>query len=151
VSGGRGAWAGEDLTMWVVSARSNGSRYDDISTAVNELCLHVTPDHVMVLQSAGPVGGGLPELGMLPLPKTLLWQGVRDASHFGCLRERHELWRLRRARRAESADSGALAALCNGDLISKDAEARAIHLHVDDAEIAIRLRSWSPLRDYPLG
>ena len=37
------------------------------------------PDTVMVLQSAGPIGApGMPEWGMLPLPKKLLEAGVRD-------------------------------------------------------------------------
>ena len=46
---------------------------------MNDLDLDVTPDHIMVLRNAGPVGGpGMPEWGMLPLPKKLLRQGVRD-------------------------------------------------------------------------
>ena len=53
--------------------------YDEMSAAVNDLDLDVTPDHIMVLRNAGPVGGpGMPEWGMLPLPKKLLRQGVRD-------------------------------------------------------------------------
>ncbi|MGT2488927.1 hypothetical protein ACU4GA_29595 [Methylobacterium oryzae CBMB20] len=53
--------------------------YDAMSAAVNDLDLDVTPDHVMVLRNAGPIGGpGMPEWGMLPIPKVLLRQGVRD-------------------------------------------------------------------------
>ena len=38
-----------------------------------------TTDSVLVLQNAGPLGGpGMPEWGMLPIPKKLLQQGVRD-------------------------------------------------------------------------
>ena len=41
--------------------------------------LAVTPDHVLVLQNAGPQGApGMPEWGMLPIPKKLVRQGVRD-------------------------------------------------------------------------
>ena len=41
--------------------------------------LDVTPDHILVLKNAGPKGGpGMPEWGMLPIPKRLLGQGVRD-------------------------------------------------------------------------
>ena len=41
--------------------------------------LDVTPDHILVLKNAGPKGGpGMPEWGMLPIPKTLVGQGVRD-------------------------------------------------------------------------
>ena len=39
----------------------------------------VGPDSVLVLRNAGPLGGpGFPEWGMLPIPKKLLKQGVRD-------------------------------------------------------------------------
>ena len=35
--------------------------------------LDVTPDHVLVLQNAGPKGGpGMPEWGMLPIPRKLV-------------------------------------------------------------------------------
>ena len=53
--------------------------YDEMSKAVNDPDLDVTADHVMVLRNAGPRGGpGMPEWGMLPIPKKLLKQGVRD-------------------------------------------------------------------------
>ena len=53
--------------------------YDAMTEAVNDLDLDVTPDHIMVLRNAGPIGGpGMPEWGMLPIPKKLLQQGVRD-------------------------------------------------------------------------
>jgi Dihydroxyacid dehydratase/phosphogluconate dehydratase len=41
--------------------------------------LDVTPDHILVLKNGGPKGGpGMPEWGMLPIPKKLVKQGVRD-------------------------------------------------------------------------
>ena len=34
--------------------------------------LDITPDHILVLRNAGPQGGpGMPEWGMLPMPKAL--------------------------------------------------------------------------------
>src|SRR5205085_3963942 len=51
--------------------------YDEMAQAVNDHDLDVTPDHVMVLRNAGPIGGpGMPEWGMLPIPKKLLKRGV---------------------------------------------------------------------------
>ena len=39
----------------------------------------MTADHVLVLQNAGPKGGpGMPEWGMLPIPRKLVKAGVRD-------------------------------------------------------------------------
>ena len=53
--------------------------YNDMAARIDRDDLEVTPDHVLVLQNAGPVGGpGMPEWGMLPIPKKLLKQGVRD-------------------------------------------------------------------------
>src|SRR3989449_5482796 len=43
--------------------------------------LEADADSVLVLRNAGPLGGpGMPEWGMLPVPKKLLKQGVRDRS-----------------------------------------------------------------------
>ena len=53
--------------------------YPTMKAAIDDETLDVTPDHVLVLRNAGPLGGpGMPEWGMLPIPKKLLKQGVRD-------------------------------------------------------------------------
>ena len=53
--------------------------YPSLKAAVDDEGLDVTPAHVPVLRNAGPQGGpGMPEWGMLPIPKKLLKQGVRD-------------------------------------------------------------------------
>ncbi len=52
--------------------------YDEMAAVIDSDDLDVTPDHVLVLKNAGPVGAGMPEWGMMPIPKKLLTQGVRD-------------------------------------------------------------------------
>src|SRR5260221_1021083 len=53
--------------------------YDDLAARLDDPALPFTADTVMVLRSAGPIGApGMPEWGMLPLPKKLLEAGVRD-------------------------------------------------------------------------
>mgnify|MGYP000502864305 CR=1 FL=1 len=53
--------------------------YNDMNARLDDPNLDVTADSVIVLQSGGPVGApGMPEWGMLPIPKKLLEQGVRD-------------------------------------------------------------------------
>ena len=55
------------------------SDYNDMAARIDDPDLPVTADSVIVLQNAGPLGGpGMPEWGMLPIPKKLLEQGVRD-------------------------------------------------------------------------
>jgi dihydroxy-acid dehydratase len=128
--------------------------YDEMSAAVNDPDLDVTPDHVMVFRNAGPIGGpGMPEWGMLPLPKKLLAQGVRDmvrisdarmsgTSYGACILHVSP----------EAAIGGPLAALRNGDLVTVDVKGRRLHAHLSDAEIAERLQSWTaPRGDYPRG
>ena len=128
--------------------------YAAMSAAVDDLGLDVTPDHVMVLRNAGPIGGpGMPEWGMLPLPKKLLRDGVRDmvrisdarmsgTSYGACILHVSP----------EAAVGGPLAAVRDGDLITVDVPERRIHLHVDEAEIAARLAAWTPPRaEYPRG
>ena len=53
--------------------------YDHMMREIERDDLDVTADHILVLKNAGPKGGpGMPEWGMLPIPKRLLGQGVRD-------------------------------------------------------------------------
>ena len=76
--------------------------YDDMDARIDDPVLPVTADSVLVLQNAGPLGGpGMPEWGMLPIPEEAA--GAGRARHGAGLRrahERHELRRLRPARRA---------------------------------------------------
>jgi len=128
--------------------------YDEMTKAVNDLDLDVTKDHVMVLRNAGPIGGpGMPEWGMLPIPKKLLKEGVRDmlrisdarmsgTSYGACILHVSP----------EAAIRGPLAAVRNGDEITVDVSRRSIHLHVSDEEIARRVKEWTPPpRNYPRG
>ncbi len=44
--------------------------YDEMAREVERDDLEVTPDHILVLKNGGPKGGpGMPEWGMLPIPK----------------------------------------------------------------------------------
>jgi dihydroxy-acid dehydratase len=69
--------------------------YDGMSAAVKNPDLDVTPDHIMVFRNGGPIGGpGMPEWGMLPLPKKLLARACATWCASRCAHERHELRRL---------------------------------------------------------
>lgn len=128
--------------------------YDDMMKAVNDESLDVTPDHVMVLKNCGPVGGpGMPEWGMLPIPKKLLKQGVRDMLRVSDARMSGTSYGACVLHVApESYVRGPLAAVKTGDLISVDVEARSISVNLDEAEIARRIAAWTPPdRDYPRG
>ncbi len=128
--------------------------YDAMMRAVNDEDLDVTPDHVMVLKNCGPVGGpGMPEWGMLPIPKKLLKQGVRDMLRISDARMSGTSYGACILHVApEAYIKGPLAAVRTGDIVSVDVEARSIAVSLSDAEIAARLAAWTPPdRDYPRG
>ena len=88
--------------------------YNDMAARIDRDDLECDADSVLVLRNAGPLGGpGMPEWGMLPVPKKLLKQGVRDmVRDLGRAHERHELWHLRAARRARVRTSAARSRWC---------------------------------------
>ena len=118
--------------------------------AMNAACsredLEITPDHVLILRNAGPVGGpGMPEWGNLPIPKALLKRGINDivricdgrmsGTHFGtCVLHVSP----------ESAVGGPLALVHDGDMIVLDAVAGTLQLDVPEAELTQRRQEWRP-------
>ncbi len=128
--------------------------YDEMSKAVNDPDLDVTADHVMVLRNAGPRGGpGMPEWGMLPIPKKLLKQGVRDMLRISDARMSGTSYGACILHVApELLIGGPLAAVKTGDMITVDVPKRSIHVALSDAEIAERIKGYKPPpRDYPRG
>jgi dihydroxyacid dehydratase/phosphogluconate dehydratase len=54
------------------------SGYEDMRMRIDDLTLNITPDSVLVLAGCGAVGvPGMPEWGMIPIPKHLAEQGLR--------------------------------------------------------------------------
>ena len=128
--------------------------YDAMSKAVNDPNLDVTPDHVMVLRNAGPKGGpGMPEWGMLPIPRKLLKQGVRDMLRISDARMSGTSYGACILHVApESVIGGPLAAVRTGDMIAVDVAKRSINDALTDAEIAERINGYKPPpRNYPRG
>jgi dihydroxy-acid dehydratase len=118
----------------------------DMMKRIDDPDLAVTADSVLVLQDAGPIGApGMPEWGMLPIPKKLLAQGVRDmvrisdgrmsgTSYGTCILHVSP----------ESRAGGPLALVRDGDMIRLDTQARALDLLVDSDELAARRAAWTP-------
>jgi dihydroxy-acid dehydratase len=118
--------------------------YPSMKAAIDEENLDVTANHVLILRNAGPQGGpGMPEWGMLPIPKKLVKQGVRD------------MLRLSDARMSgtsygacilhvspEAYIGGPLALVKTGDMITVDVAERTISLNVSDEELERRRATW---------
>jgi dihydroxy-acid dehydratase len=120
--------------------------YADLKARIDDDALDVTPDSVLVLQSGGPLGApGMPEWGMLPIPRKLLRQGVRDMVRISDARMSGTSYGTCVLHVSpESAAGGPIALVRTGDLIELDVEARRIHLKVSDEELARRRESWRP-------
>jgi dihydroxy-acid dehydratase len=101
---------------------------------------------VLVLRQAGPQGGpGMPEWGMMPLPKKLLKQGVRDMVRISDARMSGTSYGTCVLHVApESHVGGPLALVRDGDLIRLDAANRRLDLLVDEAELERRRAAWTP-------
>lgn len=120
--------------------------YPSMKAAVEDEDLDVTADHVLVLRNAGPQGGpGMPEWGMLPIPKKLVKQGIRDMLRLSDSRMSGTSYGACILHVApESYVGGPLALVKNGDMISVDIDKRSIRLEVPDAEMARRKSLWKP-------
>jgi dihydroxy-acid dehydratase len=120
--------------------------YSSMKAVIDHDDFDVTPDHILILRNAGPHGGpGMPEWGMLPIPKKLVKQGVRDmlrisdarmsgTSYGACILHVSP----------EAYVGGPLALVRTGDIISVDVAARSITLEVDKAELQHRRSHWKP-------
>jgi dihydroxy-acid dehydratase len=119
---------------------------DDLGARIDDPDLPVTPDTVMVLRNAGPVGApGMPEAGALPIPKKLGSRGVKDMVRISDARMSGTAFGTVVLHISpEAAAGGPLALVRDGDRIRLDASARRLDLLVDEAELGRRRATWSP-------
>lgn len=114
----------------------------DMALRLDDPNLDVSPDSVLVLQNIGPVGNpGMPEAGMIPIPRKLAEKGTTD------------MLRLSDGRMSgtaggtivlhispEAADpASVLGVIRDGDLVTCDVERRVLHVDVSDEELARRI------------
>lgn len=106
--------------------------------------VNVTENHVIILRNAGPKGGpGMPEWGMLPIPKKLLRKGI------------HDILRISDARMSgtsygscilhvspESFIGGPLSLVKTGDFVSIDVEKRSLNVNISEEVMKERKRNW---------
>ena len=118
--------------------------YNDMAARIDDPALDVTPDSVLVLKNAGPLGApGMPEWGQLPIPKKILALGVRDMLRISDARMSGTSYGACVLHVApESFAGGPLAFVQNGDVIELDVAERRLELKVSDAELARRRAEW---------
>jgi dihydroxyacid dehydratase/phosphogluconate dehydratase len=128
--------------------------YNHMNARLDDPGLDVTPDSVLVLKSAGPLGGpGFPEWGMLPIPKKMLKQGIRDMVRISDSRMSGTSYGTCVLHVApESHIGGPLAFVQDGDQIRLDVSGRRLDLLVEPAVLEKRKAAWkAPQQKYARG
>jgi dihydroxy-acid dehydratase len=117
--------------------------FDDLPDLVARLDspdLDVGPHDILVLKHIGPVGApGMPEAGLIPIPRQLARQGVKDMVRISDGRmSGTAAGTIVLHVTPESAIGGPLALVRSGDRIRLSVAARRIDLLVDEATLAAR-------------
>jgi dihydroxy-acid dehydratase len=116
---------------------------EDLANRIDSDDLNVTKDSILLLKNIGPIGApGMPEAGLIPIPKKLAKQGVKD------------MVRISDGRMSgtaagtiilhvcpEAAAGGTLGIVKSGDIIKLDVKKRLLELKLSDEEIALRKKS----------
>jgi dihydroxy-acid dehydratase len=99
-----------------------------------------SPDAVLVLSGAGPIGGpGMPEWGMIPIPTPLLERGVTDMVRVTDARMSGTSFGTVFLHVApEGAADGPIGLVRDGDVITVDADAGLINVAISPEEMSAR-------------
>jgi dihydroxy-acid dehydratase len=118
----------------------------DMARRIDDPALDVTPDHVLILRGAGPVGApGMPEAGSVPIPRKLAQAGVTDMVRVSDARMSGTAYGTVILHAApEAAVGGPIALVRDGDRVRLDVDARRIDVLVDANELATRRQGWRP-------
>ncbi|MDH5798746.1 MAG: L-arabinonate dehydratase [Paracoccaceae bacterium] len=119
--------------------------YDDLQKIINDETYPMSPDSVMVLRNAGPKGGpGMPEWGMIPMPKALLKDGHRDMMRLSDARMSGTSYGACVLHVApEAFIGGPLALIETGDIIEMDVPNRTLNVRLSAEELAARRAKWT--------
>ena len=123
--------------------------YPEMKKIIDDPDYPMTPDTVLVLRNAGPQGApGMPEWGMIPMPKALLKLGMRDmvrisdarmsgTSYGACILHVSP----------ESHIGGPLGLIRTGDIVELNVPERTLNVRLSEAELAQRKAEWAAPED----
>jgi dihydroxy-acid dehydratase len=131
--------------------------YEEMLLRIDDESLAVDETSVLVLKHAGPRAvPGMPEWGMIPIPKKLRAKGVTDMVRISDARMSGTSFGTVILHVTPEAAAGGLFALVKtGDIISLDALAGKISVNIPSEEMLVRKNQWIPppnphKRGYPL-
>ena len=118
--------------------------YAELKKIINDEDYPITANHILVLRNAGPKGGpGMPEWGMIPMPKALLKQGHRDMIRLSDARMSGTSYGACILHVApEAFIGGPLALIKTGDIIEVDIPNRKLNVNISESEIKKRKAEW---------
>lgn len=122
--------------------------YHQMLSAVDDEHLEVDASTILVLKNAGAKGvPGMPEWGMIPIPKKLREKGVTDMVRISDSRmSGTSFGTVILHVTPEAAMGGVFAIVQTGDVIRVDVPNRKLELLLDQQIINERLRQWQPAR-----
>ncbi|MFZ9733539.1 MAG: dihydroxy-acid dehydratase [Burkholderiaceae bacterium] len=117
---------------------------EDMARRLDDPALDVNADDVLVLRGIGPKGAGMPEAGLIPIPKKLASQGVRDMVRLSDGRMSGTAYgTIVLHISPEAAAAGPLSLVRNGDKIRLSVQEASLSLLVDSETLAAREKeSW---------
>jgi dihydroxy-acid dehydratase len=116
----------------------------DLEARIDSPELNIDENNILVMKEGGPQGGpGMPEWGMLPLPRKLLQRGVTDMVRISDARMSGTSYGTVVLHVSpESHIGGPLALVKDGDEIALDVPQRTLNLLVSEEELDRRRAAW---------
>jgi dihydroxy-acid dehydratase len=112
---------------------------EDMALRIDDPQLDVQADDVLVLRGIGPKGAGMPEAGVIPIPKKLASQGIKDMVRISDGRMSGTAYgTIVLHVSPEAAEGGPLSLVRNGDRIRLNVPESSLNLLVDQKTLTQR-------------
>ncbi|KAL5338799.1 dihydroxy-acid/6-phosphogluconate dehydratase [Aspergillus crustosus] len=116
----------------------------DLAKRIDDPDLEVTADSILVLQSIGPIGNpGMPEAGLLPIPRKLAAAGVKDMLRIsdGRMSGTAGGTIILHVSPESAVPESPFGIVQTGDIITCDVDARKLQLEISDEELKARIEA----------
>jgi dihydroxy-acid dehydratase len=114
----------------------------DLARRIDDPDLDVTADSILVLKNIGPIGNpGMPEAGLLPIPRKLAAAGVKDMLRIsdGRMSGTAGGTIILHVSPESAVPESPFGIVQTGDLITCDIESRGLHLEISGEELKSRI------------
>ncbi|KAL4750413.1 hypothetical protein BDW72DRAFT_213399 [Aspergillus terricola var. indicus] len=114
----------------------------DLARRIDDLDLDVTADSILVLKNIGPIGNpGMPEAGLLPIPRKLAATGVKDMLRIsdGRMSGTAGGTIILHVSPESAVPESPFGIVQTGDIITCDVGARRLHLEISEEELKSRI------------